>query len=212
MFNKLQQCVPILYAISLILQRIISQIILPLFKTGRREWIIHFKPAAISLRDLHPEELKAIAILSQERVSFGRTTLGIKSLKMILMSFPNNSPTRPVHPALASKITLMAAVASVGCGQQQRMLLQHPTVPWDRLGQCSNAQVAKWSRKFLAKFFATLLMFSCGTMCGETHCSPLKEGQIIFMKHRNCFLVWKWCCLMNPGITIYLPFSLCCIN
>lgn len=160
MFNKLQQCVPILYAISLILQRIISQIILPLFKTSRREWIIHFKPAAISLRDPHPEELKAIAILSQERVSFGRPTLGIKSLKRILMPFPNNSPTWPVHPALASKITLMAAVASVGCGQQQRMLLQQPTVPWDRLGPMLKLQNDPES--FLQSFLPLCSCFHVG--------------------------------------------------
>lgn len=105
MFNKLQQCILILYAISLILQRIVSQIILPLFKISRRKWIIHFKPSAVSLRDSYLEELKAIAILNQNRESFG-TRQGIKSSEVLLMSFSNSLPHWSIHPTSVCRMTL----------------------------------------------------------------------------------------------------------
>ena len=137
-------------------------IILLLFRISRREWIIHFKPAAISLRDPHPEELKAITTLCQESETFGRTTLGINSLKALLMSFPNNSPSRPICPALIGKTTLMASVVSVGYGQQQRMLLQHHTVPWDRFGQCSKWSSHKMIQKDSWKIFPLCSCFHAG--------------------------------------------------
>lgn len=209
MFNKLQKRVPILYAIFLILQRIISQIILPLFKTSRREWIIHFKSAAISLGDPHLKELKAIAILSQERVSFGRAKLGIESLKMLLMSFPNNSPSRPIRPALISKIALMAAMVPVAYGQQQRMLLQHSTMPW--FGQCSSAQAGKWSRKFLAKLFPLCSCFHAGWNTSQ----PLKTGSGDLYEAQERFSGLK---MVLPSESQYNNHSLCllfllhCVN
>lgn len=36
-------------------------------------------------------------ILSQEKESFERTSLGIKSLEMLLMSSPKNSPSHPTN-------------------------------------------------------------------------------------------------------------------
>lgn len=151
------------YVISLILQRISSQIILPLFKISRREWIIHFKPSAISLRDSHPEELKAIAILRQERESFGRTTLGIKSPKMLLMSFSNNVPSWSISPAPVCKIPLLAVLTSLRRGQWHRTLLQGCAMPQGT--QCCDTQVAKWSEYFLQTF------------------SPLHSAHIFFFDH-----------------------------
>lgn len=160
MFNKLQQCVPILYATSLILQRIINQIILPLFKISRREWIIHFKPAAISLRDPHLEELKTIAVLSQERESFVRTTLGIKSLKMLLASFPKNS-SWPISPAIIGKIALMATGASMRLGSSRGCCSSIPLCHTTGLVSAAMLKLQNNPESFLQSFshFARVFMW-----------------------------------------------------
>lgn len=171
MFNKLQQCILILYVISLILQRIVSQIILPLFKISRRYWIIHFKPSAVSLRDSYPEELKAIAILNQKRETF-RTRQGIKSSEVLLMPFSNSLPHWSIHP-----ISVCPCVAeSLKWVQQHRII-----------------------RKFVAGFFPTLLCshFLAGPCTVKYQASP--SNRVGWFSWDRGRVFWSESCVALDG-------------
>lgn len=115
--------------------------------------------------------------------SFGRTTMGIKSLKMLLMSFPNNLPRHPVCPILWAKLLWWQWWRLRDTGSSRGRCSSTPLCCGMDLVR---AQGGKMIQKVPCKVFPALLKFSCRTVHGENHRSPLKQGQIFFMKNRSC--------------------------
>lgn len=124
---------------------------------------------------------------------------------MVSRSFPSDSPRQSSRSALVGKTTLVAAVASAGYGQQQRMLLQHPKGPWDRLGCVAKLKLQNDPENLLGSF-----SYLCHvSMCDCAWQNALKI-RIIFMNHRSFSQAWKRRCLVHPGVTITLP--VCCFS